>query len=65
MPAKKENIRLLHAVARIKMERLFSRLSLSLYRCYGAYICGWVNWLAIYAVQIHRNAKLIGIGNPF
>ena len=65
MPATKDNIRLLYTVARIKSEGLFSRLSVTLYRCYGAYICGWVNWLAIYAVQIHRNAKLIGIGNPF
>jgi hypothetical protein len=44
---------------------LVRRLCVSVFKCYGTFICNWVNWIAIYAVHIHQKASLIGIKNPF
>ena len=44
---------------------LARRLRASLFKCHETFVCNWINWTAIYAVLIQRNASLMGIRNLF
>jgi hypothetical protein len=52
-------------VGRTLTRRTATAPSIFFSKYYAIVMSNWVNWLAIYAAQIHRNANSIGISQYF